>query len=36
MCNCTSHVHSFACYLRNLATEATDITMTNGTAKNAR
>ena len=36
MCNCTSHVHSFVCYLRNVATDANSVAMDNGTAKNAR
>lgn len=35
MCNCR-HVHSFACYLRNLATDANRAAMSNGSALNAR
>ena len=36
MCNCINHVHTFACYLRNIATDANTIAMTNGSALNAR
>jgi hypothetical protein len=36
MCNCTSHVHSFACYLRNIATAANESAVSQGNSKNAR
>ena len=36
MCNCSSRIHSFACYLRNLATDANRPAMGQGTGKNAR
>ena len=34
MCNCTTHVHSFVCFLRNLVTDANRQAMSNGSAVN--
>jgi len=36
MCNCTSHVHTFVCYLRNIAVDANRAAMGSGSARNAR
>lgn len=36
MCNCTGHVHSFVCYLRNIATDANKAAMEAGSKLNAR
>jgi hypothetical protein len=36
MCNCTSRIHSFMCYLRNLATDANRAAQDCGSSKNAR
>ena len=36
MCNCAGRIHSFACYLRNLATDANRAAMGAGSSKNAR
>lgn len=36
MCNCTNHVHTFVCYLRNIATDMNDNAMAAGSSKNAR
>lgn len=36
MCNCTSRVHSFVCYLRNIATDFNRSAMNAGSAVNAR
>ena len=36
MCNCSSRIHSFVCFLRNLATDANRQAMDAGSSKNAR
>ena len=35
-CNCTDHIHSFLCYLRNMATDANESAKQYPDVKNAR